>query len=177
MHNAENGYIAIYQASEKTPLQTSAVMEGDDGVKHGFTYDEVKIMAEASGYVDYEIIEYSAMPSESDLDKNWSFRELWRHDKTESANKISICSLTARDESLLRMRKNREALFIADVDQPRTAAMNDGASQEQANSLVETRRQALKAATDPLKALVMNTGDTMTPEEAAALLLPLELIK
>lgn len=123
----------------------------------------------AKGY-DYEIILYSEIPSDR------RFRSTWTHDKTSSPQKISVNVALARDVSLVKVRANVLDAFI-ELNREAQIAMSDGMTLDEARELTKVRGDILKAATDQLKALDVNKDGIISVEEAAGLLLPLELIK
>jgi len=166
-------YLAIWQLDDGSPLRTISVLEDSDGNKVGHSYESAEAKAKKAGAVDYEIILLSEMPSEDgdNLDKNRAFRDAWMHDRTDSPQKICINKSLARDISLERVRANR-AVLLSDLDKEYAIAGRTGADA----SKLDSRRLKLLAATDRLKALDVNKDGIISVEEAAGLLLPLELI-
>jgi len=114
----------------------------------------------------YEIVLYSEIESDR------SYRSAWVHDKTDSPQKISVDIALARDISLVRVRANRDAKLAVIENGELKELTRKGLSLTKVNEKI----QKLLDATESLKALDIAGDGIISVEEAAGLLLPLELI-
>lgn len=115
--------------------------------------------------LDYEIVDRSSIFNDR------SFRNAWVYNKDIIPQKVSVNVTLARDVSLVRVRANRDKQLVA-LDKEYLIASRTGAD----TSLLDAKRQTLLDATNQLKALDLNNDGIVSVEEAADLLLPLEII-
>lgn len=110
--------------------------------------------------IPYEVVTEDQIPTD------YSYRDLWRHDTSDSPQKIGMYAIDAVSVSLSRVRANRDTA-LKELDVEYTIARRTGGD----TSELDARRLALLDATNSLKALDLNGDGLISVDEASRVIL------
>lgn len=110
--------------------------------------------------------------NKEDIPSDRTHREAWVYAPSSSTNKVVINKSVAKGISLARLREKRNAALSL-LDKEYMIAQREGTD----TTVLDVKRTQLLNATEELKAIVVEKGETMTISDAVNLLVPYETLK